>query len=88
MVQRAIRTGAAVVQCAFLYDYELEWATDAGTQWYRSKDKKAGVNPFATFMLNKKWTLEEEFTNHIMRFQQVKAILANFIYFNKLNWTF
>ena len=70
MVQRAIRTGAAVVQGALLLDYELEWATDAGTQWYRSKERKGG-NPFASFMMNKKWTLEEEFNNHMMRFQQV-----------------
>ena len=71
MVQRAIRTGAAVVEGALLYDYELEWATDVGTQWYRSKDKKAGENPFISYMMNKKWTLEEEFNNHMLRFQQV-----------------
>ena len=83
MVQRAIRTGAAVVQGASLYDYELEWATDAGTQWYRSKDKKGGIHPFPSFMMNKKWTLEEDFNNHMLRFQQVsvsfKYLIKNYI---------
>ena len=53
MVQRAIRTGAAVVQGALLLDYELEWATDAGTQWYRSKDRKAGESPFISYGKNR-----------------------------------
>ena len=38
---------------------------------YRSKERKGGVNPFSSYMLNKKWTLEEEFNNHMLRFQQV-----------------
>ena len=32
---------------------------------------KGGRIPFGSYMLNKKWTLEEEFNNHILRFQQV-----------------
>ena len=39
---------------------------------YRSKDKKVKASLFFdSFMMNKKWTLEEEFNNHILRFQQV-----------------
>ena len=56
-----------------LYDYELEWAKEYNTRWYRSKDKLGGENPFASYMMNKKWILEEEFNNHILRFQQVKV---------------
>ena len=52
-------------------DWELEWAKDYGTKWYRSKDRKAGKHPFGSFMVNKKWTWEEEFNNHMLRFQQV-----------------
>ena len=54
-----------------LYDFELEWAKDYNTRWYRSKDKKGGKHPFGSYMMNKKWTLEEEFNNHMLRFQQV-----------------
>ena len=79
MVQRAIRTGAAVAQGAYMSDYELDWATDAGTQWCRSKDKKGGRYPFGSFMMNKKWTLEEEFNNHMLRFQQVKVSSITYI---------
>ena len=63
--------GSAVVECGLMYDNELDWAKDYGTRWYRSKDRKAGTNPFASYMINKKWTFEEEFNNHMLRFQQV-----------------
>ena len=66
LAQDAVRSGSSVVEAAFMYDYELEWG-----KWHRSKNRKAGDNPFTSFMMNKKWTLEEEFNNHMMRFQQV-----------------
>ena len=63
-----------------LYDYELDWAKEYNTRWYRSKDKLGGKNPFASYMINKKWTLEEEFNNHMLRFQQVTVLyLFNYI---------
>ena len=41
-------------------------------RYHRSKAKKVKASlPFGSFMMNKKWTLEEEFNNHILRFQQV-----------------
>ena len=64
-------SGSSVFECSFLYDYELDWAKEYKTRWYRSKDKKGGEHPFTSDMLNKKWTLEEEFNNHILRFHQV-----------------
>ena len=54
-----------------MYDHELEWAKNYSTSWYRSKEKRGGYNPFVSYMLNKKWNLEEEFNNHMLRFQQV-----------------
>ena len=66
MVQNAVMSGSSVVQCAFMYDFELAWG-----KWYRSKERKGGVHPFSSYMLNKKWTLEEEFNNHMIRFNQV-----------------
>ena len=64
-------SGSAVLEDAFRFDYELDWAKDYDTRWYRSKQKKGGQSTFVSYMLNKKWTLEEEFNKHMMRFQQV-----------------
>ena len=75
MAQDAVKSGSAVVECAFMYDYELEWG-----KWYRSKERKGGTSPFCSYLLNKKWTMEEEFNNHMMRFNQVTVSL---IYLNK-----
>ena len=66
MAQDAVVNGTSVVESAFMYDYELEWG-----KWYRSRERKGGVSPFVSYYLNKKWTLEEEFNNHMMQFQQV-----------------
>ena len=68
MSQEAVVNGSSVVEIGLLYDYELEWG-----RWHRSQDRKGGDHPFASFMLNKKWTMEEKFNNHILRFQQVKC---------------
>ena len=81
MVQDLVRTGSSVVECAFLYDHDLQKATDLGTSWHRSKDRRGGDHPFASYMLNKKWTLEEELNNHMLRFQQVRVSSD---YFTKL----
>ena len=65
--------GTAVQQAAMLWDYEL-----ALGRWHRSKDKKP--SPYSdtpSYMMNKKWWLEEEFSVHMMRFQQVKSISVN-----------
>ena len=75
MAQDAVRSGSSVVECAFMYDSELRWG-----KWYRSKERRGGDSPFASYLLNKKWTMEEEFNNHMMRFQQVTV---SSIYLNK-----
>ena len=68
LAEDACVNGTSVVECGFMYEYELGYGT-----WYRSKDKKeTGSSPFSSFMLNKKWTMEEEFSNHMLRFQQVQ----------------
>ena len=62
--------GTAVIQIAFLYDYEL-----ALGRWHRSKDRKQDQSSdFVSYMMNKKWWLEDQFNVHMMRFQQVKRI--------------
>ena len=71
MVQNAVMSGSSVVQCAFMYDFELAWG-----KWYRSKERKGA---WGSYMLNKKWTLEEEFNQHMMMFQQVRVSSNYFI---------
>ena len=68
---RVLERGDAVVEAAFMYEYELDWAKNYSTRWYRSKTKKDGNFPFGSYLLNKKWTLEEELNKHMMKFQQV-----------------
>ena len=73
--------GTAVQQCGFLVDYEL-----ALGRWHRSKDKiPKPDSDFGSYMMNKKWWLEEEFNVHMMRFQQVKCrylLIKQFDIFN------
>ena len=64
--ERILRDGSSVVEVGMLPGYYLNLG-----KWHRSKDKKGGYNPFGSYMMNKKWALEEEFNNHMMRFQQV-----------------
>ena len=62
-----IGSGSSVMEDGFLYPFQLK----LGGKWHRSKDKKGDISSFGSYMLNKKWTLEEEFNNHMLRFQQV-----------------
>ena len=67
-----------------MYDYELEWG-----KWYRSRERKTGLNPFGSYMMNKKWTKEEQFNNHMLRFQQVTVHSSNYffkIHFDISGW--
>ena len=78
-LHEAVIHGSAVIEIAFLFDYELELG-----KWHRSQEKRSfasGESPFTSYLLNKKWTLEEEFNNHMMRFQQVTV---NSIYYIKI----
>ena len=64
--------GSAVQAAALLLDDELDLENiTEGKRWHRSKETLAGTYPFASYMMNKKWWLEEEFNNHMLRFQQV-----------------
>ena len=63
--------GSAVQAAGLLYDFEL--ALENRTEekiWHRSKERLPNY-PFGSYMMNKKWWLEEEFNNHMLRFQQV-----------------
>ena len=68
MVVDAVVHGTSVVET---YYYIMNNEKNHNESWHRSKDKKSGLSPFGVFMINKKWTMEEEFNMHILRFQQV-----------------
>ena len=62
--------GTAAVEVGFLYDFEL-----ALGRWYRSKDTTSTpYSNFPSYMMNKKWSLEEQLNVHMLKFQQVKCI--------------
>ena len=66
MLKDSVLSGSSVVETAWLIAQDLELG-----KWHRSKERKGGDHPFGSYMLNKKWTLEEEFNKHLLRFQQV-----------------
>ena len=74
---RVLDSGSAVYEITYLYEHKKEWAKIYNTTWYRSKGKRGG-NPFTSVMMNKKWTLEEEFTMHLLMFQQVTVSVYYF----------
>ena len=62
--------GSAVQQGGYLWPDVLVLGT-----WYRSKDRKqTPYIDFGSYLMNKKWWLEEELNVHMLRFQQVKSI--------------
>ena len=76
LVKDSVVNGSSVVEVGYLLTSWKKYG-----KWHRSREVKAGENPFGSFMLNKKWTLEEEFNNHMLRLRQVTA---SSIYFSKL----
>ena len=74
LAQDAVRNGGAVVEAGWLTPSELAWG-----KWYRSKEVKGGDMAYTSYILNKKWTIEKEFNNHLNRFQQVKVSFSYFI---------
>ena len=62
-----IGNGTSVVEAGVLLDKYL-----AMGRWHRSRERKGGYHPFGSYMMNKKWTMEEEFNNHMLRFQEVR----------------
>ena len=80
VLDRVLKRGDSVVGAGLMFDYELVWAEDLNTRWYRSKNAYAtGYSSYSSYLLNKKWTLEEEFNNHLLMFQQVRVSANHFI---------
>ena len=76
--ERIIRDGSSAVEAGMLLDKYLDYG-----KWHRSTGKKGGYYPFGSYLMNKKWALEEEFNNHMLRFQQVTVTS---LYFSKLHF--
>ena len=66
-VDRALENGTAVFEGSGMY-----WIYTTLGKWYRSKGHN-GDWPFASYLLNKKWTMEEDFNRHMLRLQQVSV---------------
>ena len=67
--------GTAVLQKGYLNAEAYEKYYKVKIKWYRSRERRSNsYSPFCAYMMNKKWWLEEDFTNHILRFQQVECI--------------
>ena len=64
--------GTHLLQKGYISGPTKEMAEKANSKWHRSRERRSNsYSPFCSYMMNKKWWLEEEFTNHILRFQQV-----------------
>ena len=66
LIPGVVKTGTSVLENGLLYSVYLVHG-----KWHRSKDRKGGENPFGSYMMNKKWPFEEDFSNHLIRAQQV-----------------
>ena len=66
-----IGNGTAVIEFGMLMESDLKHG-----KWYRSKEKREGDNPIGSYVMNKKWWLEEEMNMHMMRFQQVTVTVT------------
>ena len=76
--------GTHLLQTGYLNTDALEKSYNITLKWHRSRERRSNsYSPFCAYMMNKKWWLEEEFTNHILRFQQVNTLHKKvlFIYF-------
>ena len=77
MKDEVLGSGSAVDEAAFIEPHQLAFG-----KWYRSKGARGDGSPYASYLMNKKWTFEEKFTNHMLRFQQVTVGSVFCIYFN------
>ena len=73
LLKDAVVNGLSVVEATRLWSWEIEYG-----KWHRSHERKGGVFPFGCFIMNKKWTMEEQFNKHILRLQQVVTLSFNY----------
>ena len=66
MVQHTAESGSSVVVISYLMASQLAYG-----KFHRSMNRMIGRHPYGSFLMNKKWTLEEEFSMHMLIFQQV-----------------
>ena len=67
-----VEEGTSVIEAPFFNTWYAETYYGIEAKVYRSKGKKDLTRSlFGSYMMNKKWTLQEEFANHLIMFQQV-----------------
>ena len=58
-------------QFSFVVNY-ISWDGSISGKYHESKEVLEGTNPFVGDIVNKKWSLSEEYSYHYLLFQQVK----------------
>ena len=67
-----VEEGTSVIEAPFFNTWYAETYYGIEAKVYRSKGKKDLTRSlFGSYMMNKKWTLQEEFANHLIMLQQV-----------------
>ena len=61
-------------QFSFVVNY-ISWDGSISGKYHESKEVLEGTNPFVGDIVNKKWSLSEEYSYHYLLFQQVKPFL-------------
>ena len=57
---------------SFLYEEDTQRAEELGTAWYRSKEVFPQDIPYAGYLTNKKWPLNEVMSLHLIMLQQAR----------------
>ena len=77
----------------FVESYELELGEEyhpKGRGWYRSKEKVSGSNPYAGYLTNKKWHLNEvlskiKYSDILISILTFKEMAKHLLYFQQVN---
>ena len=64
-------THAYLTTVGYITENFEELAEEYGTHWFKSSETVLSEDPFANWMLRKKWPLKEILILHVLHFQQV-----------------
>ena len=72
VLHRCLAQGSHTALVSFLYEEDSQRAEELGTAWYRSKEVFPQDIPYAGYLTNKKWPLNEVMSLHLIMLQQVR----------------
>ena len=72
VLHRCLAQGSHTALVSFLYEEDTQRAEELGTAWYRSKEVFPQDIPYAGYLTNKKWPLNEVMSLHLIMLQQVR----------------